>query len=339
MTVHRRGLIRILAVALLPAILAIAAGCSASDPQNTFAPSGDVAKEINDLFFPIGWLTVVIFFLVEGLLIYILIRFRHRPGAALPKQTHGNTRLELAWTAAPAALMAVIAIPVVMTIFSIAEPPKGEKTLNVTVTASQWFWNYEYSDLGVVTSNEMHIPLDTPVVLTLKSNDVIHSFWVPKLGGKLDIVPGHTNTMWFNATEPGNYSGQCVEYCGTSHALMRFRVIAESQADFDTWVQAQKQPATFPSDLSARGGQQKFLATCAVCHTVSGTDAKGQVGPNLTHLASRGTIAAGIMDRTDENLATWLRDPTAVKPGSLMPNLGLTDDEIKDLVTYLNTLK
>lgn len=328
-----------LAAALLPAILAIAAGCSASDPQNTFAPSGDVAKEINELFFPIGWLTVAIFFLMEGLLIYILIRFRHRPGAALPKQTHGNTRLELAWTAAPAVLLAVIAVPVVATIFSIAEPPKDEKPLNVTVTANQWFWNFEYSDLGVLTSNEMHIPLNTPVVLTLKSNDVIHSFWVPKLGGKLDIVPGHTNSMWFNATEPGNYSGQCLEYCGASHALMRFRVIAESQADFDRWVQAQKQPATSPSDLSARGGQQKFLATCAVCHTVSGTDAKGLVGPNLTHIASRGTIAAGIMDRTDKNLTTWLRDPTAVKPGSRMPNLGLTNDEIKDLVAYLNTLK
>ena len=338
MTVHRRSFIRILAAALLPAILAIAAGCSASDPQNTFAPSGDVAKQINDLFFPIGWLTIAVFFFVEGLLIYVLIRFRHRAGAALPKQTHGNTRLELAWTAVPGVLMIALAFPVVAAIFSLAEPPDDEAHINVTVTASQWFWDFEYPDLGVVTSNEMHIPLDKPVVLTLKSNDVIHSFWVPKLGGKLDIVPGHINTMWFNATETGNYSGQCVEYCGASHALMRFRVIAESQADFDAWVQAQKQPASSPGDSLAQQGQQKFLTTCAVCHTVSGTDANGQVGPNLTHLASRGTIAAGILDRTDENLATWLRDPTAVKPGSRMPNLGLTNDEISALVAYLNTL-
>lgn len=331
---RRPGRTSVLAVLLIAVILATA--CS-GDPQNTFAGDGDVSSQINDLFFPIGILALVIFVLVEGVIIYIVIRFRRRAGDAFPKQSHGNIRLEIAWTIAPTLLMVGIGVPTVFTIFDLADEP--DNVMEVRVVANQWWWSFEYTEYGITTANELHIPVDRPVKVILESNDVIHSFWVPRLAGKTDVVPGRTNTMWFNANEPDTYSAQCAEFCGLSHALMRFLVIADTQEDFDTWVASQQTDAVTPTDTDALQGMEFFGTTCGVCHTVTGTGAQGQVGPNLTHFASRTSLAANTLARTPENIGAWLRNPQAVKPGAKMPNLGLSEDEIRIATAYLQTLK
>ena len=336
MRVRQPRFARTIAAALLLIALTLLVGCESSDPQNTLAPKGDVGQDIKDLFVPIAWIAIVIFVLVFGAIIYMVIRFRRKDGP-LPKQTHGNTRLEIAWTIAPTLLMAAIAVPTLATLFDLSDTPDG--ALEVKVTASQWWWAFEYPSEGVLTANEMHIPVGRPVKVILQSNDVIHSFWVPKLAGKTDVVPNSTNTMWFNATEPGEYLGQCVEFCGLSHAIMRFRVIAEPEDQFRAWVASQKQPASPPAGALAQSGATKFANTCAVCHTVTGADAKGKVGPNLTHFASRDCFAGCTLRRTGPNIERWLRDPAAVKPGSFMPNYHLKPDEIEALVAYLESLK
>jgi len=312
-------------------------------PQNTLAPAGEVARDILSLFRLIFWMAVVVFVVVQGLLVYAIFRFRRKPGdTAMPAQVHGNTPLEVAWTIAPAVILAVIAVPTIGTIGKLAEPPDDKPIVQVNVTGHQWWWEFQYSDSGVVTANELHIPVGSRVNATLRSADIIHSFWVPRLSGKSDLFPGsRTTSRWFDADQPGEYQGQCAEFCGASHAHMKFRVIAQTQADFDAWVRAQKAPAATPTGRAADGAAlfTNPSKLCYTCHTIDGTTAQGKVGPNLTHFASRGTLAAGLFERTDENIATWLRDPLAVKPGSKMPNLGLSDTDIQTLVTYLQALK
>ncbi len=306
-------------------------------PQNTLAPAGEVARDILSLFRLIFWMAAVVFVVVQGLLIYAIIRFRRRPGdTAMPAQVHGNTPLEVAWTIAPAIVLAVIAVPTIQTIGKLAEPPDDKPIVQVNVTGHQWWWEFQFPELGVLTANELHIPVGSRVDATLRSADVIHSFWVPRLSGKSDVFPGtRTTSRWFDADAPGEYQGQCAELCGASHALMKFRVIAQTQADFDAWVRSQKASA------AATTGAGPTLFTnrgCGACHTIEGL-AQGKVGPNLTHLASRGTLAAGMLTRTDANIAKWLANPPAIKPGSKMPNLGLAENEIQTLVAYLQSLK
>ena len=332
-----RAFARILLPAAVILLLGLIAGCDSGDPANTFANDGEVSRRIRDLFIPILWIAMIIFVLVEGTLLFFLFKFRERRGAPLPKQLHGNTRLELAWTIAPTLLMAGVAVPTLITLFDLSHVP--DNAMEVTITGNQWWWRMDYPGQQLVTANELHIPTGRAVKVTLESNDVIHSFWVPRLAGKQDVVPGHTRTMWLKADEVGTYFGQCAEYCGLSHALMRLHVVAQSPQEFDQWVADQKRPAAAPTATLAQQGAQKFSTTCAVCHTIAGTNAAGEVGPNLTHFASRGTLASGIMDRTDENLAKWLKDPPAIKPGSRMPSYNLTDQEINGLVAYLQSLK
>ena len=313
------------------------AACSPALPQNTLAPAGEVARDILGLFQVIFWMAAVVFVVVQGLLIYAIFRFRRKPGdTAIPAQVHGNTPLEVAWTIAPAVILAVIAVPTIGTIGKLAEPPDGKPVAQVSVTGHQWWWEFQYPELGVLTANELHIPVGSRVNATLKSADIIHSFWVPRLSGKSDLFPGsRTTSRWFDADQPGEYQGQCAEFCGASHAHMKFRVIAQTQADFDAWVRAQKAPAAATTGAGATLFTNKG---CGACHTIEGL-AQGKVGPNLTHFATRGTLAAGEFVRNDENIATWLRNPLAVKPGSQMPNLGLSDSDIQTLVTYLQALK
>ena len=329
-------------LSLLLGFLFLATACFPSDPQSTFDARGPVAQAQLNLFVLIFWVAVIVFVLVNGILLYTVIKYRRKPGQGLPVQTHGDTRLEIAWTIAPALVLAIIAVPTIVTIFETANPPPGD-LLEVRVTGHQWWWEFEYSDLGVVTANELHVPVGQSVNLTLESDDVIHSFWVPKLAGKTDMIPGNTNFMWFSADETGEYFGQCAEFCGTAHSQMRFRVIAETREEFDAWVALQKKTPVIAQDdpgadlfmnATFEGGQR-----CAFCHTIEGMQIKGTVGPDLTHLAGRTTIAAGLLDNNETNLADWLRDPSAVKPGALMPDLGLTEDQISTLVTFLGSLK
>ncbi|MGH9198367.1 MAG: cytochrome c oxidase subunit II, partial [Acidimicrobiia bacterium] len=213
------------------------------------------------------------------------------------------------------------------------------------VTAHQWWWEYEYPDEGVVAANELHIPIGRPVYLELKSVDVIHSFWVPKLAGKQDVVPGRSNFMTLRATRPDTYFGQCAEFCGLSHANMRLLVVSESEENFEEWIAEQKQPAGKPTNTLALQGEKLFQeGQCAGCHTIDGTNAQGKVGPNLTHLFARQRFAGAIFDLNRENLVRWLRDPPAMKPmlpdkGLGMPNLNLSEEEIEALVAYLETLE
>ncbi|HLB26787.1 MAG TPA: cytochrome c oxidase subunit II [Dehalococcoidia bacterium] len=235
---------RLLTVALLLAVLLLVLGCSTGDPQNTFSPEGDVAERQRDLFNLVLWPAVVILILVEGLLVYAVLRFRRRTAGELPAQVHGNTRLELAWTIAPAILLLFIAVPTVDAIIDLGRAPAAG-ALQVRVTGIQWRWQFEYMDIKdsegkpLTVFDELHIPVDKEIGAHLEALDVIHSFWVPKLAGKLDVIPGRGNRMWFNATKPGTYSGQCAEFCGLGHADMRLRVVAESEEDFQAWVDDQ----------------------------------------------------------------------------------------------------
>ena len=224
--------------------------------------------------------------------------------------------------------------------------------MTVRATASQWWFEFEIEELGLVTANELHIPFGEVINFDLESRDVIHSFWVPKLAGKLDMVPNNTNTMWLQADEAGEFLGQCAEFCGESHANMRFRVIAESQEDFDAWVEHQLSDAVTPSDPLTQQGHDLFMSIevgCWACHTIRGSaSAFGQVGPDLTHFASRAHMASGIMENTHENLVRWLTDPGSVKPGNVMardaavyndPDQALTEPQVAALATYLRSLE
>lgn len=340
---------------LAASAFALSACARANLPQNTLAPQGPEAQKIDRLFQPVFWIAVVVFVLVEGALVYLLVHYRHRPGRGVPAQVHGNKRLEVTWTVIPAVLLAIIAVPTIATIFDLARVPKN--ALQITVTGHQWWWEAQYPPQAgkgvtnaVVTANEIHIPIGTPVYVTLESKDVIHSFWVPRLAGKQDLEPGRITHLTIEAPNPGVYFGQCAEFCGISHANMRLRVVAESPAEFQSWAQQQAQPAAQPPpDVLAIMDR----VGCAGCHTIagvkgaSGVPYAGTLGPDLTHFADRSSFAGATEDRTDENLRAWLRDPQAVKPGNDM-TIGpkstpgrsvLTEDEIAALVQYLDGLK
>ena len=321
------------------------AACTRGLPYDTLDPAGPVAQKQADLYWLVFWIAAGVFVLVEGLLVYAMIRFRRRSADDTPRQIHGNTRLEIMWTILPALLLAGVAVPTVGTIFDLASRPEGD-VLEVNVTGQQWWWEVEYPDLGLITANEVHVPAGRPVAINLTSKDVIHSFSVPRLAGKQDLLPGRTSTIYLEATRPGTYLGLCQEYCGLSHANMRFRVIAQDPGDFDEWVAAQLRDAAVPPSGSVEAEGLEYFSTgqCIGCHTVRGVEAAvGRVGPDLTHLASRGTFAGAIFDLNEENLTRWLEDAPAVKPGAKMPSglreMGLTEDQIEAMVAYLLSLE
>jgi cytochrome c oxidase subunit 2 len=336
------------ALVLLLIVAVLAVGCASNAPQDTLHPAGPNAKEELGLFRLVFWVAVVVFVLVQGLVIVAIVRFRRRDGddAKEPVQVHGNTRLELGWTIVPALILLVLAIPSVATIFKLARAPKDDP-LNVTIVARQFWWEYRYTDkdTGFNTANELHVPTGRSVRIiengTLGNADVIHSWWVPKLSGKTDNIPGRINKVTLKADRPGTYLGQCAEFCGLSHANMRLRVIAERPADFARWVAAQKQPApSKPSEDSPAGqGLALFGAKgCSGCHTVTGYS-RGKVGPDLTHVYSRQTFAGGMFEMNADNLRRWLHNPPGEKPGARMPNLNLSPQEITQLIAYLQTLE
>jgi cytochrome c oxidase subunit II len=311
-------------------------------PQNALDPEGPYARQVHELAKPVFIIAGFVFVLVQALVVYSAVKFRRRSEDEAPVQVHGNVRMELTWTVIPAAVLAVVGVLTVGTIADLDRVPQGEEVVNVTVTGHQWWWEYEYPDFDVVTANEMHIPVGVPVAVELESADVIHSFWPPKLAGKLDAIPNRTNRLTLQADEAGIYYGQCAEFCGIAHGDMRLRVVAHEPADFEAWVAANAAEAELPSpeaDPEAAAGAALFRAKgCASCHTVKGYSA-GELGPDLTHLQQRETFAGAIFDLNPANLRAWLRDPPAEKPGALMPNLDLTEEEITGLIAYLETLE
>jgi cytochrome c oxidase subunit 2 len=343
------------AVLALGAFLFVA--CGKGLPQNTFEPAGPNAELQRDLFFTAFWLAVVVFVLVEGLIVFAAIRFRARRREEAPKQVHGNTLLEIIWTAIPAVLLLIIGVPTIGGIFSLAATPQGD-VLNVRVIAHQWWWEFQYPDERIVTANELHIPVGRPVLLSMESEEtpggqeqfgmtpadaVIHSLWVPRLSGTQDIIPGRVTTMTLQAERPGTYLGQCKEFCGISHANMRFRVIAQSTDEFGRWLAGQQAEAAEPppGSAAAEGAElfQQFPGgSCLACHGI-GSNEGDRVGPNLSHFGSRTTFGAGMFPNDPELLERWLRNPGAMKAGAKMPNYNLSNDHIEALVAYLQSLE
>jgi cytochrome c oxidase subunit 2 len=335
-------------VAALACFGLLAVGCSKVAPLSTLHPEGPIARTEYGLWNVVFVLAVIVFVLVEGLLLFAIFRFRKRKDDdSSPKQTHGNTRLEVTWTIIPAVLLATLAFPTVTTIFSIAREPKH--ALQIHVEAQQWWWKYTYpKQKGIqkqfTNANELHIPVGKPILLTLNSNDVIHSYWVPALAGKQDVVPSRTNHLKLEAPHAGTFLGTCVEFCGLSHANMRLRVIAQSPADFAKWERNQASNLHMPTSALGQKGMKVFLAQqCVGCHTIRGTAAAGNVGPDLTHVASRETFAGGIFTFDTRNLRKWLTDAPAEKPGSKMPagvaTMGLSKSDISALIAFLEGLK
>ena len=312
---------------------------------NIFRPLAQPAQEIKETSFLVLVVCAVIFIVVGGLLVYSIVRFRHRAGdeASEPPQVYGSNQIELAWTVMPILIVFVLILVTSRTIADIQnrKPPPG--AVQATVVGHQWWWEIRYPELGIVTANELHVPASTvdsrqPTFLKLLSADVAHSFWVPQLAGKTDLIPNRENRMWIEPTKPGTYLGNCAEYCGTQHARMLIRVIVQKPDEFDRWVKEQQQ-ATSITTSAAEGRRAFFANSCVNCHTIRGTSAQGKFGPDLTHFMSRETLAAGAAPNTPENLRLWVRDPQRIKLGCLMPNMQMTDTEVDQIVAYLQTLK
>lgn len=391
-----------------------------SGPQTTILTEGPVAKAQYDVFIVTLYVTMFIFIIVGAVLAYAQIKFRAKTSAdektEPPEQSHGNPMIEIGLIVASIALLVIIAIPTLKNIWYTHDVPEADRAsaMEVTATGYQWWFKFEYNqemmplptggEAPLVTGNELVVPVDVSVRVHLRTIDVIHSFWVPKLAGKVDMIPNRANFLWFKAEKPGYYYGQCAEYCGESHAIMRFRVIALSPSDYVKWLDNQKQaartataaairredeqvrvqfaslPGTGPGTTLAASAQfdadplaawkakqhpeagenAALIAegrrlfkdkTCISCHTVRGHEGVGITGPDLTHVGSRTTIGAGILENTPERLFQWIKDPEYFKPGNKMyhggyvdaqtgkPLFTLSDDEIKALVAYLHSLK
>jgi cytochrome c oxidase subunit 2 len=328
---------------LLGAVLLLGSACSAvgwnwDTPMTTVIPKSDFGKITHDIFMLISWWTLGIFIVVEGALLYACWRFRERPGAAIPKQVHGHTVLEISWTVAFAVILLIIAIPTIRVVFKSQEAPAAT-ALRVDVVGKQWWWEFKYPQHQITTANELHLPVGQAVAFFLHAPDLIHSFWIPQLGGKRDVVPGRVNHITLTPEVPGEYPGQCAEYCGMSHANMRFRVIVHEPGEFEKWVKAQQAPPVESADAEAQQGKTLFTQqACVGCHTINGVSA-GVIGPDLTHFASRKTFAGSLMATTPENLIKWIEAPEHMKPGSRMPNLGMQGEQSKALAAYLLSLK
>ncbi|MCS6852771.1 MAG: cytochrome c oxidase subunit II [Gemmataceae bacterium] len=321
---------------------------------SVFHPASPATESIRHLFILVLAISGAIFLVVEGVLCYSILRFRCRssdPGTE-PPQVYGSKPVEIAWTAAPALVVFILVLVLARTEYEVrVRPPKpqpGDEALFVTVVGRQWWWEYRYEyfngeALGFVTANELHIPVGDaerarPVYLTLVSADVCHSFWVPRLAGKTDLIPGRQNSMWLQTTEAGLYLGQCAEYCGTQHAYMLLRVYAEQPSDFRRWLENQRKPAV--NDPSVQTGRQTFLGlSCVNCHRIRGTSAAGSYGPDLTHLMSRATLAAGVVPNDRLQLRRWVADPQQIKAGCLMPSFGLSEGQVGAIVDYFLTLR
>jgi cytochrome c oxidase subunit 2 len=330
---------RVLALVTLLGLLAVA--CGGDKPQTTLDPAGEYARDPDKLWDLVFYIAVAIFVIVEAVLVFAVVKFRHKPDRHAA-QFHGNTKLEVVLTAVPAIILAAIAVPTVGQIFRLSEEPVGEY-LNVEVQGRQFWWRFEYPDLGVVTANELHIPVGQDVRLALDGYDVVHNFWVPRLAGGEDVIPTRTNHILMKADEPDVYLGQCKEFCGESHSRMRIRVVAQTPEEFEAWI-AEQQAEAEPAASSVAEGADIFSQTCTACHAVAGTenapaDDSALSGPNLTHFMSREMFAGNTFENNEDNLRRWIDNPPAMKPGATMPDYGLSEQQIEAVVAYLQTLE
>jgi cytochrome c oxidase subunit 2 len=343
-------LITILLIVALPVLAQDGQPCAdcpvSFDTPSILDPNSTSAAEISRLFWFVFSMAAAVFVLVESLLIFTIFRYRNRPlHEAL--QVHGNTRLEIMWTAIPALILVVLLGFTLRTMVAVRAPAKGE-ALKVTVIGHQWWWEFQYPELGIITANQLIVPVNQPVNVEIRSADVQHGFWAPQLFGKMDAVPGHTNRMNFTVTAEGNFGAQCTQMCGEQHAQMRFEIIGVSAAKFQTWAAAQQQAPTQPADEAAQRGQKVFADKgCIACHAINGNPlATGRVGPNLTHLWTRDFIAGGILPRTPETVRAWVHNAPSFKLGTVMPNFSdpsaanyIDDGSLNDLIAYLSTLQ
>jgi cytochrome c oxidase subunit 2 len=318
---------------------------STTNLTNIFAPESTPANSIFHLSMFVLAITAIIFVVVFTLLVYAVVKFRGTAAHAdrEPAQVYGSTQIEMAWTIIPILIVVVLFIATARVIHAVQDAPMPTGATEVTAIGHQFWWEFRYPKLGIVTANELHIPVSDPAhpkptFLKLLSADTDHSFWIPQLAGKTDLIPNRINNMWMEPFRAGIFLGQCAQYCGTQHAKMLLRVSVDSAEDFDAWVRAQRQPAI--QEEKAIAGRRVFETTaCINCHAINGTAAKGSFGPDLTHLMSRVTIASGAAENTKENLRLWIQNPDAIKPGSLMPAMKVSDEDLDALVRYMETLR
>ena len=313
---------------------------------NIFRPLATPADAERNLALFVLAITAAIFVVVAALIVYTIVRFRRRASDDTrqePPQVYGSNQIEVAWTVIPILIVFVLIGVTARVIASVQNASPPPSTLKITLIGHQWWWEVRYPDFGVVTANEIHVPVSRAdgqpaTYLRLESMDVIHSFWVPQLSGKMDLIPNRDNFLWIDPREPGIYLGNCAEYCGTQHANMLLRVIAQEPADFNRWASEQRKSAEDNPQLSEIKATFQSLS-CVNCHMVKGTGAIGRFGPDLTHLMSRQTIGAGVLTNTSANLRAWVNDPQVAKPGCLMPSMKLTGDQLDQVVAYLQALK
>ena len=310
-------------------------------PTSIFAPLSTPAQSIFELSILVLAISAAIFVVVTALLVYSVVRYRRRcddDDGREPAQVYGSLEVGLAWTIPPVIIVLVLFLASARVVFAVQDARPTKNSLELTVVGHQFWWEYRYPGLKIVTANELHVPVGTRTFLNLLSADTDHSFWVPRLAGKTDLIPNHPNRMWIEPQQTGLYLGQCAQYCGTQHAKMLLRVYVDSREDFDRW--ARQQAAAARDDGRVADGRRVFERTaCINCHTVSGTPANGRFGPDLTHLMSRETLGAGVASNTPENLRAWIRRPGDFKPGSLMPPMGLSESQLDDVTAYLSSLQ
>ena len=334
---------------LLVGVLLVAGLCMATPLDNPvpniFEPHSTPAESIRQLSHFVLGITGLIFLVVFGLLSYVVVKFRRRLADAErePAQVYGSTQIELAWTIIPILIVVVLFLATARVIHAIQDAPKPVEAVEVTAIGHQFWWEFRYPKLGIVTANELHVPVSdpahpTPTFLKLLSADTDHSFWVPQLAGKTDLIPNHPNGSWLDPHETGLFLGQCAQYCGTQHAKMLLRAYVDSPEDFEAWVRGQQQPAS-QNEREAVGRHVFESTACLNCHAIAGTNGTGRFGPDLTHLMSRRTIASGAAENNVQNLRLWIQNPDSIKPGSLMPAMKLSDSDLDALVRYLETLQ
>jgi cytochrome c oxidase subunit 2 len=328
---------------LVPATI-FARDTSVPGHMNIFTPSSTPALQISHLAILVFLITGAIFLFVAILLGYVIFRYRARGEESMePPQVYGSNQIELAWTVIPVLIVIVLFLATARVIFAVQDPVKPRSALDVTVIGHQFWWEFRYPKFGIVTANELHVPVSSashpaPTYLKLMSADVDHSFWVPQLAGKTDLIPNRVNEMWVDPLHTGLYLGQCAQFCGVEHAKMLLRVYVDTPEQFAEWTRNQQQPGR--QDSRAALGRQIFeTQSCMNCHTIQGTAATGRFGPDLTHLMSRATIAAGVTMNNRTNLVDWIKNPDHIKKGSLMPAMQLSDDQIDVVVAYLSTLQ